>query len=536
MIDKQMATLNSVTPTTIWPVDWRVSLRRTGWWLPLLSAIMIGGGFGLFWQRQTAVSWHPLRVVEAVLPLSFAIQAAFALAPDSDPALELLSSYKRPLSLIALERFLVALVLQGSVGVAATVVGVALFDAGALQAGVLRWLPPTLFFGGTIFLTVQLTKQGTQGALMAILLWGGLFFGGDAAMLRWPSLQPIHAFLQPETIAPSVYLENRIALIVVGFFCIVSGLWLLRDEERTLGLRGKKPVAYWLKRAPIYLIGTAVFLYLASVGLWIDGQIRRFEAPVCCLTPSDLGLRYETVQFTAVDDTMLTGWYLPSSNGAAIILLHGYSGHRALMLPQAEALAQAGFGVLLYDLRGHSDSGGNQRTFGWADVADVAAAVHFLQAQPDVAPEQIGIFGFSMGGQIGLRAAAQLDNLQAVAVDGPGFANVADLPPPQNGREQIERFASQITFQGLAWRMGMEPVTAVIDQIKQISPRPLLFIATGPAEGIEQRTVQHFYNHAADPKTIWTIPDADHGSGFSTEPTEYANRLVHFFEEGLLQE
>ncbi|KAA3665240.1 MAG: alpha/beta fold hydrolase [Chloroflexi bacterium] len=287
---------------------------------------------------------------------------------------------------------------------------------------------------------------------------------------------------------------------------------------------------------PFYVVGTAVFLYLASVGLWIDKQVRRSEAPICCATPTDFGIPYEAVQMISADGTALSGWYLPSQNGASVILLHGYDGHRALMLPQAAALAEAGYGVLLYDLRGHSESGGSQRTFGWADVADVETAVSYLQSRLDSDPNRIGIFGFSIGGQITLRAAAQIDALQAVVVDGPGFAAIDDIPPPQTTKDKVFHLASRLTFQGLAWRMGLEMETAVIDQIATISPRPILFIATGPPSGDEQRLAQHFYNHATSPKTIWTIPNAKHGTGMTTQPEAYKNQLIQIFDTALLGE
>jgi len=40
-------------------------------------------------------------------------------------------------------------------------------------------------------------------------------------------------------------------------------------------------------------------------------------------TPSDRGLDYREVAFEASDGVRLAGWYLPSTNGAAVILLHG---------------------------------------------------------------------------------------------------------------------------------------------------------------------------------------------------------------------
>jgi len=41
--------------------------------------------------------------------------------------------------------------------------------AKALCFETLRWLPPTLFFGGVIFFVVQMTRQGGLGALIAII-------------------------------------------------------------------------------------------------------------------------------------------------------------------------------------------------------------------------------------------------------------------------------------------------------------------------------------------------------------------------------
>ncbi|HLA43691.1 MAG TPA: alpha/beta fold hydrolase, partial [Aggregatilineales bacterium] len=133
-------------------------------------------------------------------------------------------------------------------------------------------------------------------------------------------------------------------------------------------------------------------------------------------TPSDWGFTYEDVSFVSEDNLTLRGWYIPSQNSAAIILLHGYGGNRRAMKFMAQALAGTGYGVLMYDMRGHGESDGNSRSFGWKDVPDVLAAVDFLQKQPDV--EKIGILGHSVGAQVTVRAAAQTDEIEAVIMDG----------------------------------------------------------------------------------------------------------------------
>jgi pimeloyl-ACP methyl ester carboxylesterase len=278
------------------------------------------------------------------------------------------------------------------------------------------------------------------------------------------------------------------------------------------------------------------FLLLAWIGYDAAGVIA-WTQPVphdlCCSTPADSGVTYEAVTFRGGGDVTLAGWYVPSQNGAAIILLHGYGNDRVQVLPQAVALAQAGYGVLLYDQRGHGASDPVLRSVGWADSADVARAVTWLQARPEVDPARIGIFGFSVGGQTALRAAARTRTLAAVVADGPGLATAADAPTLTSLSERLTNLGNAIVYQGVAWRTGLPQPTPVVDVIAFIAPRPVLLIATGGADGIEQRLVANYYARALPPKTLWTIPEAGHGGGFRARPAEYARRLIRFYDTAL---
>jgi hypothetical protein len=92
-------------------------------------------------------------------------------------------------------------------------------------------------------------------------------------------------------------------------------------------------------------------------------------------TPSDRGMEYEDASLTTADGVKLSGWYIPSSNGAAVVLLHGASSTRSNVLAQAAVLARRGYGVLLFDARGHGRSGGRAMEFGWYGDLDASAAV-----------------------------------------------------------------------------------------------------------------------------------------------------------------
>jgi len=188
--------------------------------------------------------------------------------------------------------------------------------------------------------------------------------------------------------------------------------------------------------------------------------------------------------------------------------------------------------VLLYDRRAHGESGGDQRTLGWQDVGDVDAALTFLRTQTEVDPARIGIWGFSLGGQVALRAAAEMEGIAAVLAEEPGFVTIQDLPTRTSLFEQLDTFTWWIGLKVLAWRSGVSAPPGVTEVIDSIAPRPIFFISTNTDMG--HRIVNHYYDLAGEPKTLWQIPETTHGGGLSTRPDEFEERVVSFFNEALL--
>ena len=81
-------------------------------------------------------------------------------------------------------------------------------------------------------------------------------------------------------------------------------------------------------------------------------------------------------------------------------------------------LIRHGYGVLLLDPRGQGRSEGD--TVRWAGDRDLLAAVAVSPHRPDVDPDRIGGFGFSIGGEILIEAAAQTTALQRDRLRGRG--------------------------------------------------------------------------------------------------------------------
>ena len=121
------------------------------------------------------------------------------------------------------------------------------------------------------------------------------------------------------------------------------------------------------------------------------------------------------ISFASADGRRVAGWYAPSRNRAAIILVHGTGAERSSLLFETGFLSQAGFGVLAVDLPGQGASEGRTR-WGVPERHAISAAVDWLRARREVDPERIGGFGFSMGAYVLTQAAVLDQRLRAVAL------------------------------------------------------------------------------------------------------------------------
>jgi pimeloyl-ACP methyl ester carboxylesterase len=278
------------------------------------------------------------------------------------------------------------------------------------------------------------------------------------------------------------------------------------------------------------LIAAPSVLAAGYVCAMVETLVSPANGPVCCGTPADLGLAYEDVAFTGARGATLSGWLIPPRNGAVVILLHGYGSTRGEMLPHAAMLARHGYGLLLYDMRGHGQSQRTTRSLGWLDVEDVRAAVGWLQVL-GAAPAGVGILGFSVGGEVAIRAAAQDTRIAAVVADGPSAAVMQDFAPARSFSDYLAAAMRWLGDRYLGLRSSVDPPPGVAAVIRRISPRPLLLISSGAA--YEPEVVRHYYDHAAAPKDLLEIPEAWHGGGLTVRPEEYEARVVALFDQAL---
>ena len=132
------------------------------------------------------------------------------------------------------------------------------------------------------------------------------------------------------------------------------------------------------------------------------------------------------VEMISADGERLAGWYLPSRNGAAVVLRHGAGSTTADVMRHARVLNDAGYGVLATDARGHGGSGGQGMDLGWYGELDIQAAVDALAARRDVDAGRIGVVGLSMGGEEAIGAAGADSRIRAVVAEGATGRTAAD--------------------------------------------------------------------------------------------------------------
>ncbi len=235
------------------------------------------------------------------------------------------------------------------------------------------------------------------------------------------------------------------------------------------------------------------------------------------------GIPYVEIDLLTADGLRLAGWYTPSANGATILVAHGYFDVRPAEIHTL--FAQAGYGVLSWDFRAHGRSEGELCTVGYYETLDVEAALDHALAQGGV--QWIGLWGGSMGGIAGLRAAIRRPEIRAIVLDSvpTSLEGAFETTVKPALLRHIVRYVAEREA-----KMGMTEIRPV-DRIGQISPRPVLIIQSADDHLIPADSGQLLFRAAGEPRSLWLVPHADHLEAFQEWPEAYTDRVITFFEE-----
>ena len=300
-----------------------------------------------------------------------------------------------------------------------------------------------------------------------------------------------------------------------------------------------------MKRGAKIVIGVVVgILVLVTAGLlWKTRQeaYNLLHAPITTRnlpdeTPTDFEMEYEDVTITNSDGMKLAGWFIPSENGAVIIMQHGYKSTRDELLNEAQMMHAHGYGVLVTSVRAHDQSEGELITLGYYEMQDMEAWYQYLISRDDIDPDKIGIIGNSYGGMLAIQYASVNENIKAVV------ANCAFSSMSDTVSTSVRHFTGLPDFPFVPlivfWAENMTGIQMEeIDTtrwIPDISPRPVFLMQGGKDTVISPESGQILYDAANEPKELWFDPELGH-VGFDKERAEeYEARVSAFFDQYLL--
>jgi esterase/lipase len=285
--------------------------------------------------------------------------------------------------------------------------------------------------------------------------------------------------------------------------------------------RGEGSAVSRLVAVPVAVV--ALFFVLVPVGMGIVAS-HKWREPV----GEPPGPAYAEVGFRASDGLRLAGWYRPSRNGAAVLVVHGGSSDRKGSVAHARMLAAHGYGVLLYDARGRGESDGTENNYGWDWPKDIAGALAFLREREDVDPERIAALGLSTGADALLEVAGTGDGLAALVSDGAAAASFAD-GQNLNGTG-IHSVPSWLMFSTIRVLSGDPPGPPLADLVPRID-EPTLLISAGT--DIERDFNVLYDRVARGPVEHWNLPRAHHTDAIYEQRDAYERRVVAFLDREL---
>ncbi|HKG60969.1 MAG TPA: alpha/beta hydrolase [Pyrinomonadaceae bacterium] len=274
------------------------------------------------------------------------------------------------------------------------------------------------------------------------------------------------------------------------------------------------------------LIGVAVALVLGCVA-FVYG-LRWFES-VITFRPARMSEQgsnmpaegAEIVWFNSADGTRLNGWYFESQlrpATATIIFCHGNGGNISNVGWMGQRFAKHGFNVLLFDYRGYGASDGVVADESGL-YADGDAAVAYVVRHKGVRPEQIILYGHSLGTTV-VADVASRGNYGAVVIES-GLSSASSV-----AATALPWLPAWLHFLG---RNRFESARKLAN-VKS----PILIAHGDPDRTIPTEEARILFAAANEPKKLLIVPGAGHVV-FAAAGETYLSQVEQFMRDAMIR-
>lgn len=231
-------------------------------------------------------------------------------------------------------------------------------------------------------------------------------------------------------------------------------------------------------------------------------------------SPTDFGLTYEQVWLNNVSGIQLSAWFVPAADSGPapiVVVMHGWGGNAAHMLPLAQPLFGANFHTLFVDARNHGLSDHDDHVSMLRFAEDLGTGIDYVRTRSDVT--DVAVVAHSVGAAAAIYYASYHDNISSVVAVAsfahPGELMSEALPLPKPVKwivlKGVERTIGQSLDQ-IAPRQRIEHVTV-----------PLMLVHGGADNIVSVANAQEL--HAARPSSeLLIVPDGGHSDLGPFEP------------------
>jgi len=247
---------------------------------------------------------------------------------------------------------------------------------------------------------------------------------------------------------------------------------------------------------------------------WIWKQVERryifFPTSEIEMTPAHMGLDYEDVFFSTVNDNLLHGWYVPGSGNGAWLWFHGNGGNVSHRVTELEQLHhRLGVDLLIFDYQGYGRSQGRPSEGG--TYQDARAALAYLQQHHGRNAGPIVYYGHSLGTAIAVELAVEHPPAGLVLVS--PFTSVKDM--------------SRLAFPWLPVSWLLKDKYNTLGRIPSVRG-PLLILHGSQDELVPVSHGAKLFEAATEPKSFQALPQAGHNDTFQAGGEAYWNAIEGF--------
>lgn len=186
-----------------------------------------------------------------------------------------------------------------------------------------------------------------------------------------------------------------------------------------------------LRVLALLVVGYATLCLLVFL---LQARLVYFPGPAPRATPSERGLEHRELELATGDGERLHGWFLPREGArGAVLVCHGNAGSIEQRIELARAFHELGWAVLLFDYRGYGNSTGKPSEEG--TYRDAEAAAEHLTRVEGLAPEQIVLYGESLGAAVALELATRRSCAALIAES--TFTSLPDMAAEEDVRPLV---------------------------------------------------------------------------------------------------